>query len=121
MPPGLDAVLSAAASFIHDKEVTDAVTDALGVLRERHKTVFLARAFGIDANGNPVDSSDVPTKKDRSAKSVDVHKEMIRVLSNWGNDDEMKNGTLSEEQVENIRSWRKKQLHWICLVFGIYS
>jgi hypothetical protein len=35
MPPGSDAVLSAATSFIHDKEVTDAVTDALGVLRER--------------------------------------------------------------------------------------
>lgn len=108
MPPGSDAVLSAAASFIRDKEVTDnAVTDDLGVLREKHRTVFLARAFGIDANGNPVDSSDVPTKKDRSAKSVEVHKEMIRVLTNWGNDDEMKNGTLSEEEVENIRKWRK--------------
>jgi hypothetical protein len=45
MPPGSDAVLSAAASFIHDNEVTDAVTDALGVLRERHRTIFLARAL----------------------------------------------------------------------------
>jgi hypothetical protein len=107
IPPGSDAVLSAAASFSHDKEVTDAVTDALGVLRERHKTVFLARAFGIDAIGNPVDSSDVPTKKDHAAKSVRLHKEMIRVLSNWGNDYEIKNRTLSEEQVENIRRWRK--------------
>jgi hypothetical protein len=107
MPPGSDAVLSAAASFSHDKEVTDAVTDALGVLRERHKAVFLARAFGIDANGNPVVNSDVPTKKDRSAKSIHVHKEMIQVLSNWGNDDEMKTGTLSEEQVEDIRRWHK--------------
>jgi hypothetical protein len=34
---------------------------------------------------------------------------MIRVLSNWGNDDEIKNGTLSEEQVENICRWRKNK------------
>ena len=47
MFPGSDSLLSAAASFSHDKEVTDAVSDALGVLRERHKTVFLARAFGV--------------------------------------------------------------------------
>ena len=90
-----------AADATQDANVTES---CLLALREKHKKVFLMKAFGINPDGTKIeDRTLVPDTipKYRLVKSVEQYEEMIDILSNWGDDDEL--ADMSREDLEYSR------------------
>ena len=56
-------------------------TNAHASILAKHRKMFLERAFGIDPDGRTV----IELKKEfKSVKTYEKYNDMIRVISNWG-------------------------------------
>ncbi len=66
-----------------------AVSSAHNIIINKHRTMFLQRAFGIKPNGMAVDQALLPdhAKKNKSVKTVDQYNDMVRCLTHWGDDE----------------------------------
>ncbi len=60
-----------------------AVSSAHNIIIDKHRTMFLQRAFGIKPNGTAVDQALLPNclKKYMSVKTVDQYNDMVWCLS----------------------------------------
>ena len=88
----------------------EAVNDALDFsnahtsIIEKHHKMFLERAFGIAPDGTKV----VELKKEfKSVKTYEKYKEMIHVMSNWGDTAYLKEASFDDPVAHEIRKFRK--------------
>jgi hypothetical protein len=68
---------------------TVAVDTAHTILLEKHCTMFLQRAFGVNLDGTSIQDQAIlqeQSKKYKSVKTVEQYQDMIQCLSNWGDD-----------------------------------
>jgi hypothetical protein len=65
-----------------------AVSSTHGIILDKHCTMFLQRAFGINSDGMAVDRAVLPNclKKYKSVKTVDQYDNMVLCLTHWGED-----------------------------------
>ena len=94
-------------------DIVTAVSSAHDTLALNHRKTFLARAFGIQLDGSPLpdDDSYFPAEKRktyRSVKTVQQHKEMVDILSGWGDDAFLKNATNECAIAMEIKRFRRR-------------
>ena len=71
---------------------------------DKHRKMFLERAFGIAPDGTMV----VELKKEfKSVKTYEKYKEMIHVMSNWGDTAYLKEASFDDPVAHEIRKFRK--------------
>jgi hypothetical protein len=60
-----------------------AVSSAAGIILDKHRTMFLQRAFGINPDDTAVDQAVLPNrlKKYKSVKTVEQYNDMVRCLT----------------------------------------
>ena len=86
--------------------VTDAqdFTNAHASILAKHRKMFLERAFGIDPDGRTV----VELKKEfKSVKTYEKYNDMIRVISNWGDNAFLKEASVDDPVANSFRKFRK--------------
>jgi hypothetical protein len=86
--------------------VTDAqdFTNAHASILAKHRTMFLERAFGIDPDGRTV----IELKKEfKSVKTYEKYNDMIRVISNWGDNALLKEASVDDPVANSFRKFRK--------------
>jgi hypothetical protein len=66
-----------------------AVSFAHGIILDKHRTIFLQRAFGINPEGMAVDQAVLHDrlKKYKSIRTVDQYNDMVLCLPHWGEDE----------------------------------
>jgi hypothetical protein len=66
-----------------------AISSAHNIIINKHCTMFLQRAFGINPDGMAVDQALLPdrVKKYESVKTVDQYNNMVQCLTHWGDDE----------------------------------
>ena len=100
VPKSVEGAVGAAASLqvratqaaaIANAAANDAVavSSAHGIILDKHRTMFLQRAFGINPDGTAVDQALLPDylKKYKSVKIVDQYNDMVLCLTHWGEDE----------------------------------
>jgi hypothetical protein len=76
----------------------------------KHRKMFLQRAFGINPDGTAItDASMLPgkLKKYKSTKTVEQYKDIIRVLTNWGDNAVFKNASSDDSEAAAFLKFRK--------------
>ncbi len=76
----------------------------------KHHKMFLQRAFGINPDGTSIiDASKLPKKlkKYKSVKTVEQYQDIICVLTNWGDDDVLKNASYDDSEASTKLKFRK--------------
>jgi hypothetical protein len=88
-----------------------AVSSAHGIILDKHHTMFLQRAFGINPDGTAVDQAVLPDclKKYKSVKTVDQYNNMVLCLTRWGKDEYL--AAAPEEDMEALRIYRFRRQH----------
>ena len=87
----------------------EAVTDALDFsnahasIIAKHRKMFLQRAFGIAPDGTVIELK----KEFKSVKTYEKYKEMIHVMSNWGDTAYLKEASFDDPVAHEIRKFRK--------------
>jgi hypothetical protein len=85
--------------------------DAMLYLVNAHRRLFLRKAFGINPDGTPIsdieDFNDAPTKTYRLVKTVEQYKEIVRILTYWGDDAFLATADEGDPAVSEIRRFRK--------------
>ena len=71
------AIANAAANY------AAAVSSAHGIILDKHRTIFLQHAFGINPDGKAVDQAVLPDhlKKYKSVKTVNQYNDMVLCLT----------------------------------------
>jgi hypothetical protein len=72
--------------------------------------MFLQRAFGINPDGTAItDASMLPGKleKYKSVRTVEQYKDIIRVLTNWGDNAVLKNASSDDSEAAAFLKLRK--------------
>jgi hypothetical protein len=66
-----------------------AVSSAYNTIIDKHRIMFLQRAFDINPDGTAVDQALLPDhlKKYKSVKTVDQYNDMVWCLTHWGEDE----------------------------------
>jgi hypothetical protein len=86
-----------------------AVTDALDFsnahasIIDKHRKMFLQRAFGIAPDGTVIELK----KEFKSVKTYEKYKDMIHVMSNWGDTAYLKEASFDDTVANEIRKFRK--------------
>jgi hypothetical protein len=94
-----------AAAFAREA-MTDAqdFTNAHASIIDKHRKMFLQRAFGIAPDGTRV----IELKKEfKSVKTFERYNEMIHVMSNWGDTAFLKEASIDDPVANEIRKFRK--------------
>jgi hypothetical protein len=80
-----------------------AVSSAAGIILDKHRTMFLQCAFGINPDGMAVDQAVLPNhlKNYKSVKTAKQYNDMVRCLTHWGEDEYL--ATAPEEDMEASR------------------
>ncbi len=88
-----------------------AVSSAQNIIIDKHRTMFLQRAFGINPNGMAVDQTLLPNrlKKYKSVKTIDQCNNIVRCLSHWGEDEYL--AAAPEDDMEASRICRLHRQH----------
>jgi hypothetical protein len=88
-----------------------AVSSAHGIILNKHCTMFLQRAFGINPDGTALDQAVLPDclKKYKSVKTVDQYNDMVLCLTHWGEDEYL--AAVPEEDMEASRIYRFHRQH----------
>jgi hypothetical protein len=88
-----------------------AVSSAHSIILEKHCTMFLQRAFGINPDGTAVDQAVLPNcmKKYKSVKTIKQYNDMVRCLTYWGEDEYL--ATAPEDDMEASRIYRFCRQH----------
>ncbi len=76
----------------------------------KHRKMFLHHAFGINPVGTAItDVSILPgkLKKYKSVKTVEQYDNLIRVLTNWGDDAVLKNASFDDSEAFKKLKFRK--------------
>jgi hypothetical protein len=80
-------------------------------LENTHHRLFLRKAFGINPDGTPIPNieefNDEPIKVYRSVKSVALYKEIVRILTYWGDNKFLESADEGNLEVSEIRRFRK--------------
>ncbi len=79
----------------------------------QHRKMFLARAFGINPDGTPIiDSSLLPAglKTYESIKSVKQYNNIIKVITNWGDDAVFKEASPDDPNANACRNYCKENI-----------
>ncbi len=88
-----------------------AISSAHSIILDKHCTMFLQRAFGINPDGTAVDQAVLPDclKKYKSIKTVDQYNNMVLCLTHWGEDEYL--AAAPEEDMEASRIYRFHRQH----------
>jgi hypothetical protein len=89
-----------------------AINTAHAIIIEKHCTMFLQQAFGINPDGIAiVDQALLPNcvKKYKSVKTVDQYNDMVRCLTHWGDDEYL--AAAPEDNQEASRIYRFHRQH----------
>jgi hypothetical protein len=88
-----------------------AISSAHSIILEKHCTMFLQRAFGINTDGTAVDQAVLPDrlKKYKSVKTIKQYNNMVRCLTYWGEDEYL--ATAPEDDMEALRIYRFHRQH----------
>jgi hypothetical protein len=88
-----------------------AVSSAHSIILEKHRTMFLQHAFGINPDGTAVNQAVLPDclKKYKSVKTVEQYSDMVRCLTYWGEDEYL--ATAPEDDMEASRIYRFRRQH----------
>jgi hypothetical protein len=122
IPTSVQGVVGAAAFLqVHGTQAaviaTTAANDAVAVssdhniIIDKHRTMFLQRAFGIKPNGTAVDQALLldRLKKYKSVKTIDQYNNMVRCLSHWRDDEYL--AAALEDDMEASRIYRFRRQH----------
>jgi hypothetical protein len=96
-----------AAAFAREA-VTDAqdFNNAHTSIVAKHRKMFLQRAFGITSDGTVITG----LKKYKSVKTYEKYNDMIHIMSNWGDDDYLKEATSDDPVATAIRKFCKSNI-----------
>ncbi len=75
----------------------------------KHCKIFLQRAFGINPDGTAITNASMlpgKLKKYKSVKTVEQYKDIIRVLTNWGDDAFLKNASSDDSEAAAFLKFR---------------
>jgi hypothetical protein len=101
------------AAMIANATVNDAaaVSSAHSIILEKHCTMFLQCAFGINPDGMAVDQAVLPNhlKKYKSVKTVEQYNDMVWCLTYWGQNEYL--ATAPEDDIEALRIYRYRRQH----------
>ncbi len=89
-----------------------AISSAHGIILDKHRTMFLQRAFGINPDGTALDQAVLPDrlKKYKSVKTVNQYNNMVLCLTHWG-EDEYLAAAPEEDMEEASRIYRFRRQH----------
>ncbi len=97
------------------------ITNAHASIVAKHRKMFLQHAFGINPDGTAItDASMLPgkLKKYKSVKTVEQYEDIIRVLTNWGDNAVLKNASSDDSEAAAFLKFRKsnsqgiEELYW---------
>jgi hypothetical protein len=94
------------AAAVAREAVTDAAdfNNAHASIVAKHRKMFLERAFGITSDGTVT----IELKKEfKSVKTYEKYTDMIHVISNWGDDNFLKEASSDDPVASAIRKFRK--------------
>ncbi len=79
-------------------------TNAHASILAKHRKMFLKRAIGIDPDGRTV----IELKKEfKSVKTYEKYNDMIRVISNWGDNAFLKEASVDDPVANSFQKFRK--------------
>jgi hypothetical protein len=88
-----------------------AVSSTHVIILDKHCTMFLQGAFGINPDGTAVDQAVLPDclKKYKSVKTVNQYNNMVLCLTHWGEDEYL--AAAPEEDMEASRIYKFCRQH----------
>jgi hypothetical protein len=89
------------------------INNAYAIIVAKQRKMFLAHAFGINPDGTPItDPSLLPEKLKtyKSVKSIEQYNYIIKVLTNWGDDNVLKAASLEAPDTNTCRNFRKENI-----------
>ncbi len=88
-----------------------AISSAHIIIHNKHRTMFLQHAFGINPDGTAVNQAVLPDclKKYKSVKTVNQYNDMVLCLTHWGEDEYL--AAAPEEDMEASRIYRFRRQH----------
>jgi hypothetical protein len=87
-----------------------AISSAHGIILDKHRTIFLQRAFGINPDGMALDQAVLPDRleKYKSIKTVDHYNDMVLCLTHWGEDKYLAAAPEKDMEASRIYSFRRQ-------------
>jgi hypothetical protein len=88
-----------------------AVNTTHAIIIEKHCTMFLQQAFGINPDGTDIaDQALLPkhVKKYKSVKTVDQYNNMVRCLTHWGDDEYLVAAPEDDREASRIHKFRRQ-------------
>ncbi len=88
-----------------------AVSSAHGIILDKHHTMILQRAFGINPDGTALDQADLPDrlKKYQSVKTINQYNDMVLCLTHWGEDEYLATAPEEDMKASRIYRFRRQQ------------
>jgi hypothetical protein len=88
-----------------------AISSAHGIILDKHRTIFLQHAFGINPDGTALNQAVLPDRleKYKSVKTVNQYNNMVLCLTHWGEDEYL--AAAPEEDIEASRIYRFRRQH----------
>jgi hypothetical protein len=89
------------------------INNAHAITVAQHRKMFLAHAFGINLDGTPITDPSLPPEKlktYKSVKSVKQYNYIIKVLTNWGDDNVLKAASPEDPASNACRNFRKENI-----------
>jgi hypothetical protein len=89
------------------------INNAHAIIIAQHRKMFLVRAFGINLDGTPITNPSLLPEKlktYKSVKSVKQYNYIIKVFTNWGDDNVLKAASLEDPDANACRNFRKKNI-----------
>ena len=90
------------------------INDAHAKIVNQHRKLFLQKAFGINPDGTKITNLSLLPKKPvvyKSVRTVEQYNDMIRILTNWGDDAVLAAGPPDDPIVKQIKAFRTHNRH----------
>ncbi len=103
------------AAVVARDAVADAadINNAHAIIVAQHRKMFLARAFGINPDGTPITNPSLLPEKlktYKSVKSIKQYNYIIKVLTNWGDNNVLKAASPEDPNTNACRNFHKENI-----------
>jgi hypothetical protein len=101
---------AAQAMAVAEEAAADAaeINNAHAKIEDQHRKLFLPKAFGINPDGTKITNESLRCKTDATCKvkSIERYNDMIRILTDWGDNAVLAAGPLGDPAVQKIKAFR---------------